>query len=214
MTRPLPVRTNSAIASVSKSEVEELRASRVRLVLAELAAREEIERALHQGVQQRLVALAVELQLAIASADPETRSALEELAGDLQEAQDEAARLALRIHPPLLAERGLGLALRSVAENARVEIRGVATPSPAAVSVVYLCVLEILGHVGDGPPATVTVTAEESGLAFEIVTRRTTAVPSSELEPVRDRLEALGGELAVSFRRDGDLTLSGRVPSA
>ena len=90
-------------------EVEELRASRERLVLAADADRRRIERDLHAGVQQQLVALAVNLQLAgaLAGADPAGATRLlAELERDVQQLLDEAAQLAHRIYPPLLEAGG------------------------------------------------------------------------------------------------------------
>ena len=105
-----------------RDEVEELRASRERLVLARDADRRDIERALHEGVQQQLVALAVNLQLAGSGADDrscERRGrSLDELGRDVQQALDEAAQLAQRIYPPLLEAGGLAAALRTAALSA------------------------------------------------------------------------------------------------
>ena len=89
-------------------EVEELRASRERLVLGADAESEAIERKLHDGVQQQLVALAVNLQRTstLVAADPAAaKTLLDQMASDVQTALDEAARLAERIHAPLSARR-------------------------------------------------------------------------------------------------------------
>ena len=99
-------------------EVEELRASRERLVLAADAERRSIERELHDGPQQHLVALAVNLQLArrLADADPAAaKLLLEEMGRDVRQALDETGKLAHRIYPPLLEAGGLAAALRSAA---------------------------------------------------------------------------------------------------
>lgn len=155
--------------------------------------------------------IAVELQLALALAGGDTKARLEKLAIDLQEAQDEAARLALRIHPPLLAERGLGLALRSIVANARVEVTEDAALPPELASVVYLGVVEALGQFPAAAPSTVSVRAGDGELRFEIVHAVAAADPAGSLEDVRHRLEAFGGELTV-FRADGELRVSGWVP--
>ena len=100
---------------VETEDVEALRASRKRLVLAADADRRRIERELHGGVQQHLVALAVKLQHAVelADADPRaTKTLLEELSRDVRQALDETAQLAQRIYPYLVAEGGLGAVLR------------------------------------------------------------------------------------------------------
>ena len=99
-------------------EVTELRASRKRLVLAADTDRRIIERDLHEGVQQHLVALAVNLQLAggLVDADPAAAKALlEEMGRDVQQALDETAKLAQRIYPALIEARGFAATLRSAA---------------------------------------------------------------------------------------------------
>ncbi len=104
-------------------EVTELRASRRRIVFAADADRRMIERELHERVQQNLVALAVNLQLAdlAVEADPAAaKTLLAELARDVQQALDETAQLAQRIYPPLLEAGGLAAALRAAAGSAGV----------------------------------------------------------------------------------------------
>src|SRR5262249_36861519 len=99
----------SSRTSRAVNEVEELRASRRRLVLAGDAWSRELERELHDGLQQQLVALSVDLQhaSALVEHDPaELKSALDGLARDVQMLLDEAGRLAERIHTPLLEVRG------------------------------------------------------------------------------------------------------------
>ena len=168
-----------------------------RLVLAADADRRRIERELHDGVQQHLVALAVNLQLAIGltEADPAGAKAhLEEMGSDVQQALEEAAQLAQRIHPPLLETGGLAAALRAAASSAgvtsSVEVATSAGYPPEVLTTVYLCWLEAL-HAPAGR-VTIVVRDAEGALSFEI--------GGSELEPepVRDRVEALGGELVIS----------------
>ena len=105
------------------AEIESLRASRRRLVRAADADRRRIERDLHNGVQQHLVALAVNVQLAgrLADTDPAAaKTLLEQLERDVQETLDATAQLAQRIYPPLLEPRGLAAVLRSAAAAAGV----------------------------------------------------------------------------------------------
>src|SRR5262249_27271784 len=100
-------------------EVAELRASRERLVASADPDRRKLERVLHDGVQQHLIALAVNLQLAGQLADADSAAAkavIEEMARDVQQALDEAAQLARQMYPPLLeAGGGLVSALRAAA---------------------------------------------------------------------------------------------------
>jgi signal transduction histidine kinase len=183
-------------------EVEALRASRERLVVGDDADRRSLERDLHDGPQQHLIALAVKLQLARQLADsdpPAVRALLDELEGDVQEALDDTGRLAHRIYPPLLAAGGLGAALRTAAVSAGLQVRlDVAADlrhAPEVAGAVYFCCLDVLERVGRGAELTVTVWDEEGALAFEVVGSDVVSSAS------RDRVEALGGRLTV--RADG-----------
>ena len=109
-----------------RREADELRASRTRLVLAADADRRRIERELHDGAQQDLVALAVKLQQArgLVDSDPAAAGVLvDEMRGDVQESLDRLRSLAQRIHPPQLEAGGLPAALRSAAASAGVRVR-------------------------------------------------------------------------------------------
>src|SRR5713101_462314 len=149
-----------------RPEVEELRASRARVVAAADAERRRIERDLHDGVQQHLVALAVNLQLARQLADSDPAAALtllEEIGQAVREALDGVRALAQSIYPPLLLDRGLAEALRSAASGAGIHTRVEAAASdryPSEVeATVYFCCLEALHnaakHAGAGARATV-----------------------------------------------------------
>jgi signal transduction histidine kinase len=198
-------------------EVEELRASRKRLVLAADADRRRIERDLHDGVQQHLVALAVKLQLAgpLVDADPAAAKELvEEMGRDVQQALDETAQLAQRIYPPLLDARGLAAALRSAALAAgiaaSVEVATDLSCPPEIAGTVYVCCLEALEHVGAGMRTTVTVRDEREAVAFEVVGEgvRSDASP----ERLRDRVEALGGRLTIRSEAGRGTRVSGLLP--
>jgi signal transduction histidine kinase len=189
-----------------------LRASRERLVLAADADRRAIERALHDGVHQRLIALAVNLQLArtLADGDPdEAKALLDEMGRDVQQALTEVALLAQRINPPLLEARGLGAALRAAATSAgipvSVEVSATASYPPEVVSTVYLCCLEALEHAGAG--ATVVVRDEDGAIAFEVDTDG-----DAGLDRLCDRVEALGGQLTIGSAPDGGTHVSGSLP--
>jgi len=202
----------------------ELRASRQRLVLAADADRRRIERDLHGGVQQYLVALAVNLQLAgqLADDDPAAaKSLLEEMARDVQQALDESTQLAQRIYPPLLEAGGLAAALRSAVVSAgipaSVEIAPGASYPPEVAGTVYLCCLEALEHAGAGAQATVKVRDEEGAVAFEVVgdggrSAATAADSDASLERLRDRVEALGGRLTIRSERGAGTRVSGSLP--
>ncbi len=167
-----------------------------RLVLAADADRRRIERELHDGVQQHLVALAVNLQLAIGLTEADAAGAkalLEEMGKDVQQALEEAAQLAQRIHPPILETSGLAAALRAAAASAgvtsSVEVATSASYPPEVVATVYLCWLEAVR----APTGRVTIVVRDAdgALAFEIG-------GSALSDGLRDRVEALGGELVSS----------------
>jgi signal transduction histidine kinase len=182
-----------------RRDVEELRASRRRIVLAADADRRRIERALHEGVQQDLVALAVKLQLAggLIESDPAgAKQLVDELARDVQRSLDETAQLAQWIYPPLLESGGLGAALRAAAVSlgvrASIEVAEGDGYPPEVVRALYFCGVAALERVGAGGRATLAVRAEAGAPALDVA-----ADPPVELEDLRDRVEALGGRLTI-----------------
>ena len=200
-----------------RHEVAELRASRRRLVLAADADRRMIERELHERVQQHLVALAVNLQLAEQSADADpaaTKALLAEMGRDVQRALDESAQLAQRIYPPLIAAGGLAAALRSAAGaagiRASLEVTAGASFPPEVAGTVYWCCLEALEHAGAGARATVTVRDEDGAVAFEVVEDGSRS--GAGLDLLRDRVEALGGGLTIRSEPGRGTRVSGSLP--
>ena len=196
-------------------EVAELQASRMRLALATDAERRDLERALHDGVQQQLVGLAANLDLAAASVevDPaEAQRLLGELRRDVQHALEETRTLADRIYPPLLEAGGLSVALRSAAAGADVPIRidiSMDGACPAEIAgVVYFCCLDVLERADARTPVAVTVRDEEGTLAFEVVAD---CDVGADL-PSRDRVEALGGRLTIREGPDHQTRVVGSVP--
>jgi signal transduction histidine kinase len=200
-----------------RHEVAELRASRERLVLAADTDRQEIERDLHEGVQQRLVALAVNVQLAgsLAESDPTaTRALLEEMQRDIQNALDEAAQLAEHIYAPLLQAGGLAAALRSAAVSARVpasvDVAADSHYAPEVARTIFLCWLEALAGAGSETPATIGVREEAGELVFEVVMAATDA--GAGLDRLRQRSEALGGRMTISSEPGRGLRVFGSLP--
>jgi signal transduction histidine kinase len=201
-----------------RSEVGELRASRRRLALAADADRRRIERELHDGPQQQLVALAVKVQLARQLVDPDpsaARALLEEMGREVREALAESRELANRIYPPLLEAGGLGVALRSAAATVDVAVdlqvpTGAACP-PEVAGTVYFCCVEALERIGAGARATVTVSKGDGTLTFEIVG---SGAAADEADPagMRDRVEALGGRLAIASEPGSGTRISGSLP--
>jgi signal transduction histidine kinase len=194
-----------------RAEIAELRASRQRLVAAADADREKLERELHDGVQQHLVALAVKLQVAgssLASDAGTTRTLLDELECDVQDAVEAAAQLAQRMCPQLQVG-GLAAALRAVAVSAgvpaSVDVPAESSYPPATARTIYLCWLEALERGG----GTITVRGDADVVSFEVLT--TAGLSSGGFERLRDRVEGLGGRLAIRPERDGT-RVSGSLP--
>ena len=187
------------MAGPETDEIEELRASRRRILVAADAERRAIERALHDGLQQQLVGLAADLELASGSVetDPETATRhLAEVRRDVRRALEEMRALVQRIYPPIDAG-GLGPAIRLAAANADVRTQidvttGASVPTEIA-GAVYFCCLDVLGRV-DGTATTITIRERDEGVAFEIVADGEVGGTGPA---VRDRVEALGGSLEI-----------------
>jgi signal transduction histidine kinase len=214
-----------------RRQAEELRASRARIVAASDAARRQIERNLHDGAQQHLVALAVNLRLArqLAEADPETsKTMLDQLAHDLQEAVQQLRDLAHGIYPPLLMDRGLVEALRAAAGRAALPTDVTAEElgrfGPEVEAAVYFCCLEALQnagkHAGEGATATIRVWKEEGALLFEVADSGAGFDPASRphlgagFTNMSDRVGAIGGSLKVQSAPGQGTKIAGRIPVA
>lgn len=192
---------------------EELRASRRRVISAGDQERVRLERNIHDGAQQRLVALAVQLQLAEQLTEQGTPTSADQLGAlhaDVREAIDELRELARGIYPSVLAERGLHEALRSVAARAphaiEVEYDPAITLAPDDEAAVYFVCLEALQNVakhgGADTAATVSLAVHASDLVVAISDDgpgfdTATAGGSRGLLNMADRAGALGGHLTV-----------------
>ena len=139
---------------VERARTEELRALRSRIVEAADAARRKIERDLHDGAQQRLVSLALEVRMAKSRVEREPASApdfLQRVGEELGAASAELRELARGIHPAVLTERGLGPALDALASRAPVPVEIVGVPEdrlpPACETTAYFTVAEALTNV-------------------------------------------------------------------
>ncbi len=212
-----------------RRQADELRASRTRIVEAGDAQRRAIERDLHDGAQQHLVALAVSVNLArqISDSDPEAaKGMLEQIGKDLQEAVQELRNLAHGIYPPLLMDRGLSEALSAAAGRAAlptgVEAEGIGRYAQQLEAAVYFCVLEALQnaakHAGPGSQASVSVREEEGALLFDVVDdgagfdTSTGAHHGHGFVNMSDRVGAIGGSIAVESSPGHGTRISGRIP--
>jgi signal transduction histidine kinase len=209
--------------------IEELRASRQRIVSAQDEERRRIERNIHDGAQQQLVALNVKLGLAKAllRKDAEkTQAMIEQLQTETVDALENLRDLARGIYPPLLADKGLVAALEAQARKAplpvQVQADGIERISQDAEAAVYFCVLEALQNVAKYANASravvrlrrqdgeVTFVVEDDGRGFDMETIK----PGSGLTSMADRIEALGGSLTVHSTPGAGTTLTGRLPAS
>ncbi len=208
--------------------IEELRASRRRIVTAQDERAKKLERNIHDGAQQQLVALAVKLRLAQATFAKDQQKA-ERMLADLQTEANDALEnlrdLARGIYPPLLADKGLPEALTAQARKSTVpvdvESDGVGRYPPEIESAIYFCCLEALQNIGKYSGASraeirlaqtnghIRFEVIDDGSGFDTASKRT----GSGLQGMADRLEAIGGALDVRSEPGRGTTVSGTVPS-
>jgi signal transduction histidine kinase len=228
------VRLDSALQASLEELAErnvELQASRLRIVNSADASRREIERNLHDGAQQHLVALAVKLGIARQVAeDGDTRGLLdllENLRGDVQTTITELRELAHGIYPPLLRDRGLGEALRAAAGRCAIGCSvDVDLPGryPEAVeTAAYFCCLEAMQnaakYAGADATLTITVSGPSGELCAELIDDGPGFDPSLAPEGhgftnMRDRLGALGGRLHVTSAPGAGTSIRASIPAA
>jgi signal transduction histidine kinase len=210
-----------------RRQADELRESRARIVATGDAERRRVERDLHDGAQQHLVALAVNLRLArdIITDDPETGAEmLAQMAEDVQATIREVRELAHGIYPPLLADNGLGEALRAAAGRSPLAVSvsadGIGRYSQSVETAVYFCCLEALQNAAKhAPEATVQLRLweESGGLLFSV----SDDGPGFDAAQARaghgfvnmsDRLGAMGGTVRWESQPGHGSTISGSVP--
>jgi signal transduction histidine kinase len=210
-------------------QATELRASRQRIVAAQDEERRRLERNIHDGAQQHLVALAVKLRLArgLVGRDPDrARTMLAEIRGQVDEALATLRSLALGIYPPLLEEQGVVAALAARYGSSDLPVRfhsdGTDRYPLDTEAAIYFCVLEALQNAAKHAAATVidvTLSQREGALAFEVADDgagfdATTNGDGTGLQGMRDRLAVLGGDVGISSAPGRGTVVSGRVPLA
>jgi signal transduction histidine kinase len=207
--------------------IEELRASRQRLVTAQDEERRRIERNIHDGAQQQLVALSVKAGLArrLTERDPRAAAdALEQIEQELRTALEDLRDLARGIYPPLLADRGLAEALEAQARRSpvpvTVESDHLGRYPREVESAVYFSALEALNNVAkysEASHATIRLEAGEAELRFEVsddgigFDPRTTGYGTG-VQGMVDRVEAVGGALRIESSPGSGTTVSGAIP--
>jgi signal transduction histidine kinase len=212
-----------------RRQADELQASRGRIVAAGDTARRTIERNLHDGAQQHVVALGIQVKLARTLMDKDPARAAEVLDGlsaavddTLQELRD----LAHGIYPPLLADRGLPDALQAAARRSvlpvTVRTDGLGRFAPEAEATVYFCVLEALQnaakYAGEGSTVTVSVEPRDPGLTFVVKDDGAGFDTGSRgmgagFQNMLDRLGALGGTLRVESAPGRGTQVTGALPA-
>jgi len=207
--------------------IEELRESRRRIVTAQDERAKALERNLHDGAQQQLVALAVKQRLAegLVDRDPEeAKSMLADIQTETQEALETLRDLARGIYPPLLADRGLAAALEAQARKAAVPVEiaadGVGRYPQELEAVAYFCCLEALQNVAkyaNASRAVVRLSEEGGRLVFEVEDDGSGFEPSDTrygtgLQGMADRLDAVRGSLELQSAPGRGTTVVGRVP--
>ncbi len=218
---------NLSLTGQLLQRLEEVRASRQRLVAAQDEERRRIERNIHDGAQQQLVALAIKLSLteSLIGVDEEgERELLAELSADAAEAVENLRDLARGIYPPLLAERGLVAALRAQASKAPVPVEiaadGVGGLEVETEAGLYFCIMEGLQNAVKYAGASkitiglcqagdqISFEVRDNGAGFEVSAKAT----GTGLQGIADRLAALGGVLDVRSAAGAGTSVAGSVP--
>ena len=221
------VMRNVVLTEQLMTTIDELRASRQRLVTAQDEGRRRIERNLHDGAQQQIVALTIKLRLLSQLVDRDPRrsmSMVADLQADADDALEQLRDLARGIYPPLLADQGLAAALQAQARKAPVPtvVRsdGVKRYPQDTEAAVYFCVLEGLTNIAKYAGATkteVVVSQTDGELRFEVTDdgsgfETVEMTYGTGLQGMTDRLDAIGGTLHVTSAPGRGTTVEGRIP--
>jgi signal transduction histidine kinase len=211
---------NERLAAQVRAQLAEVQASRQRIVEAADSERRRVERDLHDGAQQRLVALAMRLDLA-RSTTGASADLLDDATAELRAAVAEVRDLARGLHPTILSEAGLRPSIEALAERTAIPVTVVAPderfPGPVE-SAAYFIVSEALTNVARYAAASaVRVTIHADGDRLSVVIRddgKGGADPSagSGLRGLTDRVAALGGSLDVKSPPGGGTTIVAQLP--
>ncbi len=213
---------NERLAAEVRAQLAEVRASRARIVETGEAERRRIERDLHDGAQQRLVALAIRLQVA-KETNPDAADLLDEATVELETAVGDIRDLARGLHPTILSDAGLAAAVQDLAERAsipvRVDVDDRRYPGPVE-GTAYFVITEAVTNVerhASATEATVTVHEEGGRLVLEVAddgVGGAVATLGSGLRGLDDRVAAAGGRLSVSSPQGVGTTIRVELPLA
>jgi signal transduction histidine kinase len=219
---------NVRLAEDLRARFEDLKAAQKRIVTAQDEARRRLERNIHDGAQQQLVALSVKLRLAqglVAKDPPRAEAMLGDLQTETQSALEDLRDLARGIYPPLLADKGILVALESQARKAALPVAvtaasGVGRYPQEAEAAAYFCSLEALQNAAKysgASNAEIRLGEEEGALTFEVADDGVGFDPASTtfgtgLQGMADRLAALDGTLEIRSVPGAGTTVAGRIP--
>jgi signal transduction histidine kinase len=217
---------NARLHAEVQAQLAQVQASRVRIVEAGDEQRRKIERDIHDGAQQRLVALALELRTAQrklgVDADPEIATVLDQAVGELQLAVSELRELARGVHPAILTEEGLGAALDSVAGRTPIPVEIVSVPAarlpPEIEAAGYFVACEALANAvkhADATGVTINAYRIDGTLVVEVVDDGRGGAEigaGSGLRGLSDRVEAYGGRLVVNSPTGGGTRVRAELP--
>jgi signal transduction histidine kinase len=219
---------NAGLTDQLRERLAELRASRKRIVATADGERRRLERNIHDGAQQQLVALSVMARLAETTLDSDkegARAMLVQAQADAADALENLQDLARGIYPPLLADQGLAAALAAQARKSPVPVTvgadGLGRYPQEAEAAVYFSVLEALQNVAKyaaASQAAVRLAGRADALEFSVTDDGAgfdagSAGYGTGLQGMADRLAALGGDLQVRSRPGHGTTVTGRLPS-
>ena len=223
----LSAQLQARLTEISQQAVE-LRASRQRIVATQDAERRRLERNIHDGAQQNLVALTVKLRLAttLAKRDPErARASVKALEAESDQALETLRALARGIYPPLLREQGLAAAVRAEAEKMPISVTIGADhleryPLEVEAAVYFVC-LEALQNVTKHARASrveISLRSLDHELSFEVTDDGAGFDPAKDargsgLRNMIDRIEGVGGRLAIRSEAGQGATVTGTVPT-
>jgi signal transduction histidine kinase len=204
---------NERLQAQNRAQLQDLRASRARIVERGDAERRRLERDLHDGAQQRLVSLALSLRLAQLEdgADPDI-TALREAEAGVRQALEELRELARGLYPVALTEEGLGAALEALAEQAASPLMLRRLPQerlePSVEAAAYFVVAETLKRSRPRRAAVDAVHAD-GRLVVEV---ETDEEPPQELTDLEDRVGALDGRLLIQAAPEGGTRIRAELP--